>query len=410
MKILVLTNLYPPHYLGGYELICQTVLEALQARGHEIRILTSDHVVDSVVDSVERIPIDRSLRINGLYGHPWQGIQGLRRLEMHNNNTLRAAIQRHHPDLVYVWNMSGLSKSLLFTLQDSGLPVVFYISDHWMIRGLASDVWLGWWNQSKLRITQRLVRAWWNWTGARRRWNQSAPTNSIRGLKFGRIYFCSHALKELTMTAGFNVAHGEIIYCPVHLRYFPPCLTEPRKRVTRLLYAGRLTEDKGVMTALWALAILRGKQAFQLDIYGRGDNAYEERLRRFAQENQLTVNFATAGLDEMPQIYANHDILLFTSEWAEPFALTPIEAMASGLPVIGTTTGGSAELFRDGENGLTYGAGNARELADRIWQFSTDYGLRSRCVLFAHGEARQRYAAPIICDQIEEYLNHSFRN
>ena len=47
----------------------------------------------------------------------------------------------------------------------------------------------------------------------------------------------------------------------------------------------------------------------------------------------------------MPAVYRAHDLLLFTSEWAEPFALTPIEAMGCGLPVIGTTTGGSAELF-----------------------------------------------------------------
>ena len=45
MKILVLTNLYPPHYVGGYELHCQTVVEALRARGHVVQVLTSDHGV-----------------------------------------------------------------------------------------------------------------------------------------------------------------------------------------------------------------------------------------------------------------------------------------------------------------------------------------------------------------------------
>ena len=62
-------------------------------------------------------------------------------------------------------------------------------------------------------------------------------------------------------------------------------------------------------------------------------------------------------------VYRQHDALLFTSEWEEPFALTPLEAMACGLPVIGTTTGGSKELFRCGSNALTYTAGNHHELA-----------------------------------------------
>ena len=43
MKILVLANLYPPHHAGTYDLRCQEVVEALRLRGHEPRILTSNH-------------------------------------------------------------------------------------------------------------------------------------------------------------------------------------------------------------------------------------------------------------------------------------------------------------------------------------------------------------------------------
>ena len=40
MKILVLSNLYPPDIIGGYELGCQQVVDALRARGHDVRVLT----------------------------------------------------------------------------------------------------------------------------------------------------------------------------------------------------------------------------------------------------------------------------------------------------------------------------------------------------------------------------------
>ena len=40
MKILVVTNLYPPHHVGGYELGCRDVVEKLRARGHTVRVLT----------------------------------------------------------------------------------------------------------------------------------------------------------------------------------------------------------------------------------------------------------------------------------------------------------------------------------------------------------------------------------
>jgi glycogen(starch) synthase len=45
MKILVLTNLYPPHYVGGYELRCAAITEALRQHGHEVNVLTSNHGV-----------------------------------------------------------------------------------------------------------------------------------------------------------------------------------------------------------------------------------------------------------------------------------------------------------------------------------------------------------------------------
>jgi glycosyltransferase involved in cell wall biosynthesis len=146
-----------------------------------------------------------------------------------------------------------------------------------------------------------------------------------------------------------------------------------------------------------------------LSIYGRGDPDYTAELTKFSQQRQLQVTFTQADLEQMPNIYRDHDLLLFTSEWAEPFALTPLEAMACGLPVIGTLTGGSAELFRARENALVFAAGNAEELRDRILEFAADYELRRRCARTAYCEAIRRYAAPVIVDQIEGYLRDTVR-
>ena len=101
MKILALTNLYPPHYLGGYELICHMVVNELRARGHVVQVLTSNHVVPGRASAPEH-GVERTLRIHGFYGHPWLGISRLLNLERHNNRVLRDAIARQAPDIVYV--------------------------------------------------------------------------------------------------------------------------------------------------------------------------------------------------------------------------------------------------------------------------------------------------------------------
>ncbi|MBN8418571.1 MAG: glycosyltransferase [Verrucomicrobia bacterium] len=81
--------------------------------------------------------------------------------------------------------------------------------------------------------------------------------------------------------------------------------------------------------------------------------------------------------------------------------------MACGLPVIGTMTGGSRELFRHGQNAVTYEAGAATELAERILLLQTEDHLRTRIAQTGHHEVHQRFAMAPIVDQVEQYLRDS---
>src|SRR5262249_19760845 len=148
---------------------------------------------------------------------------------------------------------SGMSKSLLFTLQQLGVPTCFCVCDHWVARSAESDVWLSWWNRKNLSLRQRLFRQAWIWTGFRRRCQALAPTRSARELRFPRLHFCSHSVRDFTVESGFDVKHAAIIYVPVNTQRFwgePKPVETPMRR---LLYVGRLHEDKGVMTALRAM-------------------------------------------------------------------------------------------------------------------------------------------------------------
>jgi glycogen synthase len=272
-------------------------------------------------------------------------------------------------------------------------------------------VWLRWWNKSNGSIAQKTLRKIWKLTGFRNRLQSIAPTNSIQDFQFHRLYFCSEALRTFTHNAGFDVSHGNVIYCPLDIKKFSGVPKGANHPLQNLLYAGRLHEDKGVLTALKALSLIRDKFAGKLNVYGRGHPVFETKLRSFVREQKLPVTFHDlADPEEMPAIYRSHDALLFTSEWAEPFALTPLEAMSCGLPVIGTIAGGSAELFRHRDNSLTYAAGNAEELAQRILELDSNPTLRERIARTGHEEVRIRFPAPLIVDQVEDYLRQSLED
>jgi len=408
MRILVLSNLYPPHYVGGYELRCRDISEALQDRGHTLEVLTSNHQLPDLPQRESSpFPIRRQLRLHGFFGHPWLGIQHLRQLEHHNNHTLLTAIRDFQPDLVHVWNLGGLSKSLAFTLQRLGIPTVFDVSDHWIAQSLVGDVWLDWWNRLHPTLPARLLRRFWTLTGRRRAWDLVAPTHSLHHLRFSRLYFCSARLRQLTERAGYPVAHGQVIHCPVNIERYQGPVAPASQPLRKLLFAGRLAEDKGILTALKAMCQIRTTFEGSLHVYGKGEPAYETQLRDYVTRHQLPVTFHHATPEQMPDVYRAHDALLFTSEWEEPFALTPLEAMASGLPVIGTLTGGSAELLRHGQNALTYHAGNAAELAARITTLATDPTLRATLARTGQQEVRASLNLNLITSEIEAYLSDS---
>lgn len=410
MKILTLTNLYPPFYVGGYELCCAAISTALRERGHQVAVLTSNHGLEKEkgpAPALEEPWVQRRLRIHGYYGHPWLGIGALRELEFHNHATLRQTVAEMSPDLVHVWCMGGLSKSLCLTLQALNVPTVYHISDHWVLRSLVGDVWLDWWNRRGGSPGARILRAWWTLLGKRRAWQLLAPTNPVTQIHFQRCYFTSARLRDLTVEKGYQVGHGAVIHCQVDTGHFHGTPAPPGQPLRKLLWVGRLAEDKGILTALKAMVRLGPVENLELCVYGRGDAEYVRMLHQFAQEHQLPVSWHSATPEKMPEVYRSHDALVFTSEWEEPFALTPLEAMACGLPVIGTMTGGSRELFRHGENALTYEAGDASQLAERLRLLLASAELRARLASTGHEEVRSRFAMPVIVDQVEHYLSET---
>lgn len=406
MRILVISNLYPPQAIGGYEERCRQITDLLRSRGHDVRVLTSTHGVGR---EAREGHVHRRLRIHGFFGHPWLGIARLHGLERHNHAVLRDELAAFRPEVVHVWNLGGLSKTLMLTLQAARLPVVYDVSDHWIARSLRADVWLNWWNGVAGGPVARLARGLLRATGLAAWIRRGAPYAHWPELRFDRIYFCSDALKQLTAAQGWPVGHAAVIFCGVETAKF--ARRPAGERCTRLLWVGRLNEDKDPLTAVRALGRLAaaGDRTFTLDLYGRGDAAYVDALRRAAAEAGVAerVSFRSADAAEMKRVYAGYDALLFTSVWAEPFALTPLEAMAARVPVIGTLAGGSAELIRDGENALAFPAGDAAALAAQVCRLAGDPALRRALADTAGREVAARFDLAVITDQIEAYLRAS---
>ena len=390
MKILVVTNLYPPQHIGGYELGCRDVVEKLRARGHTVRVLTSRFRHEGTENPPDEKNVARVLQFNP---HP-AGPPHDKRTE---SSKLVQALENFLPDAVYFWNQAGLCQWLPFAAHWHGARTVFFLSDtnfiSWRI-----GAWL-------LGAAQKnwLVRALFGDTFLGRGWPvvQNRP-----------CHFCSDFIRQTAVKNGITCAprNSIVAHWGIELAQFaaPP---RPRRPVKKLLYVGQMIPQKGVHTAIAALGTLAQEKDFAgltLSLAGGGlAPDYEKKMRALPAQlgiaNQV-IFLGKVPRADLPRVYAEHDVLVFPSEWDEPFAITPLEAIHSGLAIVGTTTGGSGELFRNRETAMTFAAGEAVDCARAIRELVGDPELREKISANAQREVREKHTLDAMVDKIESSL------
>ena len=122
-----------------------------------------------------------------------------------------------------------------------------------------------------------------------------------------------------------------------------------------LVYSGRLTHEKGVLELIKSMNLLTDIPSLKLLIIGAnkyGKDAENEPflqlLKREADPNVGRIIFTGfINYTEIPSYLKVANIAVVPSMWEEPFGLTVVEAMAAGLPLITTNSGGIPEICND---------------------------------------------------------------
>ena len=133
----------------------------------------------------------------------------------------------------------------------------------------------------------------------------------------------------------------------------------------RILFVGRLTEQKDPMLALEIAKKLHDdKFPFSLQIYG--DGHLEPKMRKFVEDNSLSEVTITGNHKVSAEDYLSSDLLLCTSAW-EGFYLVSGEANANSCPVVTSSWKGPIEeAFKDGESGWIIRSRDPADYAKKI--------------------------------------------
>jgi glycosyltransferase involved in cell wall biosynthesis len=266
--------------------------------------------------------------------------------ERHNRAALDVELRDFAPEVVCFWRLAELSLSLVERVAEAEVPALGYVGDGWLHEGPARDPW----------------------TPYRRR-----PA-ALGGA--ATWVFNSRWLRDSTRAHGVALEASHVVSPGVDRRRFTP--RPLREWRGRLLCAGRLTPAKGVDVALRALARVPDAE---LLVAGDGSPDHVAELDGLAAAlgvaDRVTRRPAVSPR-ELAGLYREADAVLFPVRWQEPFGLVPLEAMASGTPVVATGTGGSAEYLLDGINALLVTPGDDAALAGAVTRLAGEPALRTR--------------------------------
>ena len=146
------------------------------------------------------------------------------------------------------------------------------------------------------------------------------------------------------------------------------------------LMVSTLSRQKGVHIGLRACAVLaRECPSLAAVVVGDGAAAAELKAETRRDAPHLRAHFAGARPHaEVPAYYAAADLFLLPTLRQEGMPTTVLEAMAAGLPVVGTRAGGTPTGVADGTTGLLVGLGDVRAFTDAVRALVSDPGLRRR--------------------------------
>lgn len=402
MKILTITNYYPPEELGGWEQLTRDVNQSLIERGHQIYTLTSNYRAARVEDTPD---VKRALHLESPdHVHYRISYTLLHKYwERQNNELLTKTVSWLKPDIIFINGMWNLPVSLAKKAEEL-LPgrVVYYLASYWPTE---LDAHTAYWRDLPAFGWKRIFKQILGFL-IQKAWLESTPRNR---LSFHRVLCVSEFVRDyLINEAGVPEERASVVYNGIELDLFRNFNTGNGASPLKLVYAGQIGRDKGVHTIIESLAYLRSREPdlhLMLSIYGSGSPEYENYLKGLVEEHGIQEEVQFCGRvprEQMPVILRNNDVLLFPSIWPEPLARIVQEAMASGMVVIGTNTGGTPEILADGVNGLQFEADNAVMLAEKISLLARHPHLRRKLAIAARQTVEERFSLERMVNEIEE--------
>lgn len=240
------------------------------------------------------------------------------------------------------------------------------------------------------------------------------PFNWLQYRALGKVaaaYACNESARELLRARGFQKPIT-IIPFGVNTRAFTPrTTTQNSNDALTIGFVGRMLPGKGLGVLAEALRNL-GSMKWKLLLVGDGPERVPFAAKLTSYELFDRARFTGAvPYQEVPQLFQTMDMLVMptrtTGRIREQFGRVLVEAMASGVPVIGTTCGAIPDVV--GPAGLVVAENDAVAMAEAIRRLLTDTELRARMATLGRQYVEQNYSWELVARKTYELFQQVLR-
>ena len=431
MKILLTAHQFFPDYASGTEILCRSVAQELQSRGHEVKVFTGFPSEQALPDSHRFDEYD----FEGIHVHrfhhaytPMGGQTSM--VELSFDNCLAAAyfeqlLKRYQPDAVHFFHLNRLGTGLIEKAVQANIPAFFTPTDFWSIcptaqlflpsgrvcegpnkqagncvKHFAQSAQLGsvskvarWLPVSLANLLVRLTRA--NVLPAFphkvevRALGVRLGVNVARLNQLTKIVAPNPFMRELLIRHGvlpqrvvllaFGVDQAGKATTPAPQQHHAAIETSVDDQLPRPLqigFIGTLARHKGCHVLIQAFKLLPTGQAL-LKIYGNPQDFpdYAAELKQLAGLDAAIAFCGVFPNANIAQILGGLDVLVVPSLWFENTPLVIYSAQAARCPVVAANYPGMSEVISHKVNGLLFKPGDAADLARQLHRLGSEKGL-----------------------------------
>ncbi len=187
--------------------------------------------------------------------------------------------------------------------------------------------------------------------------------------KFADLIITNSKFEKNFIKKEFKIKNIKYIY--------PPSITQVKMmknsknkfiNLNKIIYVGRLSKEKGVITILKALSLLKEKNDFIFKIYGEGNE--KKKLKRFIKLNNLNKKVLFKGFIKNKNLIFKDANLFINASWFEGLPNALVQSINNDVfPICSKSPGGNIEVIKNGKLGLSFKLNDISDLKKKILIF-----------------------------------------